>query len=107
MNPGRMNKLIQIQAKSKDQDAAGQPLEVFVLVADLWAEINPLIGKELLLAGEIGSEVTHNVTIRYKPNIRPDQRIIYKNRIFEIIYVINKNEDNEFMYLKCKEVFLA
>jgi SPP1 family predicted phage head-tail adaptor len=104
MHAGNLKHRIIIQQRTNTQDASGQPLETWSTFATVWANITPLIGRDYLAARQLVDEVDHDVTIRYRSGVLPKMRISYDGRTFEIISVINKDEGDAWMYLKCKEV---
>lgn len=105
MNAGELNKLITIQVEVLDQDDAGQPEKTWYTFAQCYAKIKPKVGKDYLESKQLINEITHDITIRFRRNIKPKMRILYKSRIFEIVAPpINPEESNVWLYLKCKEV---
>ena len=69
-----------------------------------WANINPISGKEYYQAETINSDLTHKIRLRYRKGITSDMRILYNERIFYIISVINEYERNSFLQLMCREL---
>lgn len=106
MHKGLLDKIIQIQRQTLERDTYGQQIELWVRVATVYANIKPLVGKEYLTAQQISTELTHDVTIRYRRDIQPKMRIKYNNRYFEIHAVIDPEEKREWLFLKCREVVL-
>jgi SPP1 family predicted phage head-tail adaptor len=85
-------------------DGYGNTMTNWVEVASVWAEVRPIRGYEVTIAEKRGQETTHNVKMRYRPGIKKEtHRINYKGRIFEIEYIINKDERNIELNLQCKE----
>ncbi|MBT8199585.1 MAG: phage head closure protein [Acidimicrobiia bacterium] len=73
-------------------------------VADVWAQIMPLSGKELFEAQQIRSDTSHKIRIRFLRGLRPtDHRIVYGDRIFNIDAVTNTEERDREMILMCTE----
>ena len=101
---GQLDKQITIQVRTLDQDAAGQPTEIWTTFATVYANIKPLVGRDYLAARQLVDEISHDVTIRYRRGIKPKMRILYLERYLEIISVIDADERREWLYLKCKEV---
>ena len=73
-------------------------------IATTWANINPISGKEYYSAETINSDLTHKIRLRYRKGITPDMRVIYNDRIFYIISVINEYEKNTMLQLMCREL---
>jgi SPP1 family predicted phage head-tail adaptor len=105
MNPGKLDKRITIIGQAGSQNSYGETDNICTEIATVWANINPLQGREYFWAKQVHSELTIKVTIRYRPDILPNMRIKYSNRMLEIIAPpINVKEQNRFLELLCKEV---
>lgn len=50
----------------------------------LWASVEPISGKELLLAGAERSEDAYMIRIRYQPMITTSMRAKYAGKVFDI-----------------------
>jgi SPP1 family predicted phage head-tail adaptor len=72
-------------------------------VAQVWGEINPLAGRELELAQAINAEVTHQVTLRYRPGVTVAHRLVYQGRIFNITNVLDVETRHRTLELACSE----
>lgn len=105
MNVGQLNKIITIQIRTMAQDDAGQPTESWRTFAQCYANIKPKVGKDYLESKQLINEITHDITIRYRRHIKPKMRILYEDRIFEIVAPpIDPEEKRRWLYLKCKEL---
>jgi SPP1 family predicted phage head-tail adaptor len=60
------------------------------------AELRPLSMRELLAGGGITAEITHRLSLRYRPEVKPTGRfkLVGTDRLFEISSVINVEERN-------------
>ena len=104
MHAGQLTKQITIQVRTLDQDASGQPTETWATFATVYARIAPLTGKDYLSAKQVVDDVTHDVDIRYRRGIKPKMRVLYQDRIFEILSALDPKEAREWWYMKCKEL---
>ncbi|GIW49202.1 MAG: head-tail adaptor protein [Caloramator sp.] len=104
MKIGDLRHRVTLQKLEMVQDSYGQPTETWTDVATVWAAVNPISGREFFQTETINSEVTHKILIRYMQGVKPAMRIKFKDRIFNILYVINFEERNETLQLMCKEL---
>ncbi|ADU95291.1 phage head closure protein [Geobacillus sp. Y412MC52] len=108
MNPGLFRHRITFQ--KCDENATnenGFPLEDsqrWQDVKTVWAMIKTLQGREYYEAATTQNENTVRFVIRYTTGINPDMRIKYKDRTFEILSVINDDEQNITLTIIAKEV---
>lgn len=106
MQAGKLRHKVAFKSDTPTQDDFGQPIESWTTYMTVWAAIEPLEGRELLLAQQVSAEVTIRVRIRYDSGntVSPKHRIIEGSRILEIVNVINPLGRNEKLILMCKEI---
>ena len=86
-----------------DVDEVGQPLDEWVPVAETWADIIPLQGRELATAQQVNAEVTTRIVIRYRTGIDRTMKAIYGSQEFEFLYIIHKDYAKKELHVMCKE----
>lgn len=99
MNPGELRHKIKFQIQDLEQES-----EVWNDVFSCWANVNPISGREYYQAETVNSDLTHRIRLRYRKGITPDMRILYRDRIFYIVSVINEYEKNYALQLMCREL---
>ncbi len=104
MSVGKLRHRVTIQQLVNTDDGAGGSIETWQNVATVWAAIEPLRGNERYAAQQVQSTLTHKVTIRYREGIKPQMRLTYKGRIFDIESVIDIEERHHWLELFCSEV---
>jgi SPP1 family predicted phage head-tail adaptor len=102
---GGINRNVKIQSKSASVDSFGQPIDTWTDLIDCLATIESVSGREFIGGQAIQSEVTQIVTVKYRSWIKPNMRILYGSRIFQVMYMI-VNEENLDLKLQCKELFV-
>lgn len=71
-----------------------------------WAKIVSMAGRERQGGGQVNSETTHDVWVRFnrdKARITSAMRVLFGSRVFDIIAAIDPDETQEAMLLKVKE----
>lgn len=101
---GRLKHRITFQQLGQSKDEYGEIVEEWVGIKTVWAEISPVSGQQFFVAKQINSEISHNVYIRYRDDLKPSMRIKFKGRSFEILYIMNVKEENRLMQIYCKEL---
>jgi SPP1 family predicted phage head-tail adaptor len=86
---GRLSKRIQIQRRSSTKDSLGEPLLVWSDIASVWADVQPLMGRELESARRLSSEVTQLITVRYRAIFSDTRQVagyraLHAGRTFDI-----------------------
>lgn len=104
MNTGNMKRKITIRSKTTAKDSEGFVSETWADFLTTWAEVEPLRGREYFQAAAINAENYVRFRIRYHTGINNTMRLIYNNRTFRIISVIDVNERHIEIQLMCSEV---
>lgn len=108
MSAGKLNRRITVQRRSAGLDAYGQPSLGWTSLLEVWADIQPIGGREKLRAMAYESTITHSVTVRFQsafmPVIEADGwRILYGSRIFQISAAIDKDDKRQYIVFDCTE----
>jgi SPP1 family predicted phage head-tail adaptor len=104
MNPGALNKRITIQSPLEVPGDYGEPTTQWTDVISTFASIRAATSKEVYAAQGYTSQITHLITIRWRPGIRSNQRVIYRDRLFEIQAVTDPDERRAQLNLLCIEI---
>lgn len=99
----RLNKRIEIQEKIKVLDNYGGFTETWTTISTCWAEIKPTNTSNDFEANKISDKITYIITIRYTKNIKNNDRIKFKDRIFNIINIMNIMEENKILEITAEE----
>lgn len=100
---GKLNRRIELLSSQKVQNELLETIETWSAYARPYAEISALTGREFFLNERRNVEVTHSIKIRYRPGVRPDHRVKYCGRTFDINFILNTREANVELILVCKE----
>lgn len=82
-----LNKRVVIQQKVAGQDAAGQPSELWVTFATVWANILFMTGKSAVQAEAASKEfntVKASIRIRKLAGLTPAMRVVHGTEIYDI-----------------------
>ena len=83
-------------------DSNGDHSKEWQYVTTIWATVQPLSGRELLLAQQVQSNVTANVVTRYRDDINATCRLEHNGTIYNILAVIRDPQSGlEWMTLQC------
>ena len=96
---GTLRKRLLLQSRSTAQDSSGGQSVTWSDVDTVWGEIQPLTGHKLMTAQAVHSEVTHEVVVRWRPDLANPQtvaamRIMHAGRPFNIRASMNEDESN-------------
>ena len=100
---GQLDHRLVIEKPLRTSDAAGGAQDGWQLHGNVWAHMRPLLQGERLYGDAVDGFATHIITIRHKDDITADMRFRFDTRIFDIVSLINDNENNSWTICKCRE----
>lgn len=104
VSSGELNRLGELLSSATTQDSTGQPIATWSVYATPWAKIEPLGGRELLLAQQIAAEATTRVTIRYRDTVHAGDRFRYAGTTYEIVNLSDLESRHIKLEMMCKAV---
>jgi SPP1 family predicted phage head-tail adaptor len=104
MNPGKLNKRIKILPKVGAVDNDGYAIEDSeVLIKSIWSKVETVESKGASYEFEEGNSThsrnTNKFTIRFRKGVTKEMVILFNERKFEIVSLINENEENKFLII--------
>lgn len=99
-----LNTKIELQRRTITEDAYGEQIETWNKLADIFAKVEPLVGREYIGGGAEASEVKLKVTIRYYPGLTMSDRVVIRGEAFDIVDAQNIRFRNREHLLYCKRV---
>ena len=95
IDPGRLRERVTIQQATETRNRLGERVSSWSTFAERWASVEGLSGREVLLAGQQQTEVTHRVRLRYVTGLKATMRILWRSRILEITSLLEHNDRSE------------
>lgn len=100
---GSMKQRITLQQEAQMADGAGGYAVSWTDVATVWAEVDPVNGREVRFARRLEARLTHVISLRYRGDISPAMRVSYDGRLFNIRAIVNLDEGDRITKLYCEE----
>lgn len=98
---GRLNQRVTLQQRTAGVDALGQELTTWSDVATVWAEVQPLRGREYFAAGQMQATVDVRIRIRWRAGVVPSMRALWRGQPHEIVSVIEPDGAKSMLELMC------
>lgn len=103
-----LNKRIEFLALTNSPDGGGGISKQWASLTPpvvVYAAVKPRSSRERFLAGQTASAEVILFVIRYRTGITQNMRIRYNNRIFDIVGMIDVNEDHAFFEIDAEEKY--
>lgn len=87
LQAGPLNQRVQIQRRdpAATQNAVGENVSPWVLLATVWASAEPLRGDEYLAAGQQQQVADVRFRIRWRPDVTPAMRVVWRGVAHDIV----------------------
>jgi SPP1 family predicted phage head-tail adaptor len=99
----QLNQRIRLERRVSSDNSRGELTHTWELVAVLWAQANPLRGRDFFAAAQMQDEITTRFRIRYRTGIDSTMRIVWKGGYYDIKgQPIEVDGGREWIDLMCK-----
>ncbi len=92
MQAQRLRHRVTVQQKDPTPDAYGQPSLAWMDVATLWADIQPVTGKEIFSAQAGQNPVSVRIVLRARSGLLPSMRVVHGSTQYSIEAVLPVSE---------------
>ena len=105
MNIGEFNRHLTLQHLVINNDDQGGYPQEFITYSAAWAKIEMSSAHLNDILEQEQPEIIHRIFIRYRKDFMTTDRLIYGERIFQMIAPpVNIKEQNMYLLLHCREV---
>lgn len=100
-----LDKRARIEQNTPAQSGSGEMIDAWSLYKVVYCSIAPVSGGERYLGHQVAAEANSIMFCPYDsaPLVTPAMRVIYNNRIFDILSALNLNERNVEWRIDLKE----
>lgn len=106
MNPGELRQRVTIQRRTVVRDSYGGETITWADVAEVWAKISAIGGREYFAAGQTLAESTFILIMRYRTDVKQSWRLQNSKGTLYDIQTVIPNANYSMMTLGCIEVVL-
>lgn len=103
IDPGRLRAELRLEKAVTHKDSAGGHIETWEEIALLFGQIEPISTSSYFGAGQDHESVTHNVIIRFRPDVRSGMRFMVSDRVLAIVTVRDLDERGRYLFCRVRE----
>lgn len=103
MNIGTLDKRVSIKAQGPTQDALGQPVQSWQVVATVWGNVRYASGVESIKADAVTSIAKASIRIRHRVGLTSAMRAEVGGAVFEIKAVLPASRQG-YLDLVCESI---
>jgi SPP1 family predicted phage head-tail adaptor len=82
---GELTRRLVLQQPVGTPDGAGGVTRAYAPVTTLWASVEPISARGVVVAGAPGATVTHRISIRWRSDVTTRYRLVDGARVYRIV----------------------
>ena len=105
LNPaiGTLTARVQLQRRITTDEDEGGEVAAFTPIATVWARVRPLTARAAFEADGRGQAISHSVVLRYRTDLKPGDRILYRGQVLCIVGASDLNGQQAYLSCQCSE----
>jgi SPP1 family predicted phage head-tail adaptor len=104
---GTLTDRIQLQRREMTREDEGGHGTVFVPIATIWSRVRQLSTRNGVDADGRGSTITHAVVTRFRTDVGPGDRFLYRGRHLDVVSANDLNGRRAYLSCTCREVAVS
>lgn len=100
---GTLTDRVQLRRRESVGDGGGGHDRIYVPLSSAWARVRSLAGRPGVSADGQATIVSHSVVLRFRTDIGPGDRIVYRGRNLDVVSAADLNGHRAFLSCTCSE----
>lgn len=103
---GRLRQRVTLQQEIFSSDEQGGQVKTYAdleTAPKVYAQVEALGSRALFSAYRLEVRVTHRIIVRYRSDIKPGMRVKMGDRAFDIVGVMDRQEERRFLEILAEE----
>lgn len=100
---GTLTDRVQLRRRAVSGEAEGGHDVLFVPVATVWGRVRGLSARQAILTDGRAVEASHAVVLRFRSDVKPRDRMVYRGRTLEVIAAEDMNGRRAYLRCLCSE----
>lgn len=100
---GTLTDRVQLRQRLTTNEDEGGELAVFSPLATVWARVRPLSARQISDGDARGVSASHSVVLRFRSDLGPGDRIVYRGRNLEVTSANDLNGRRAYLSCLCAE----
>ena len=100
---GTLTDRVQLRRKITSHEDEGGTVAVYTPIVTVWARVRQLSARQALPEDARGQTITHSVVMRFRTDLKPGDRILYRGRDLDIEALGDVNGRRAYLGCQCIE----
>jgi SPP1 family predicted phage head-tail adaptor len=104
---GTLTDRVQLRRRESLADIGGGHEAIFVPLGNAWARVRSLNGRAGQRADGQAVAISHSVVLRFRSDVAPGDRIIYRGRALDVVSASDLNGRRAYLACGCTETSIT
>ena len=100
---GTLTDRVTLKRKITTDEPEGGEVAVFTTLATVWARVRQLSARASYAEDARGQNISHSVVLRFRTDLKPGDRIVYRGRDLESAGLADINGRRAYLSCQCSE----
>lgn len=100
---GTLTDRVQLRRRESVAEPEGGHARIFVPMGNAWARVRSLSGRQGSNADGRMVAISHAVVLRFRPDLGPGDRIVYRGRNLDVVSAADLNGRRAYLSCACSE----
>ena len=100
---GALTDRVQLQHRETTREEEGGHSTVYVPAGAIWSRVRALSARGAFAADARVSAISHAVVTRFRTDVRPGDRFVYRGLCLEVVSAADLNGRRAYLSCQCKE----
>ena len=100
---GTLTDRVTLQRKIVSDEPEGGAVAVYSTLSTVWARVRQLSARSAYAEDARGQSISHAVVMRFRTDLKPGDRIVYRGRTLEIAALTDINGRRAYLSCQCSE----
>jgi SPP1 family predicted phage head-tail adaptor len=100
---GTLTDRVELRRREMTGEDEGGHTTLYVPITAAWARVRSLAGRQGTGADGRSVEISHAVVLRFRKDVRPGDRIVYRGRNLDVVSAADLNGRRAYLSCACSE----
>jgi SPP1 family predicted phage head-tail adaptor len=100
---GTLTDRVTLKRKIVSSEPEGGEVAVYSTLSTVWARVRQLSARQAYAGDARGQAISHSVVLRFRTDLAPGDRIVYRGRDLEIAALADINGRRAYLSCQCSE----
>lgn len=102
MNPGALTERVTLYRRVEAGDGAGGVETTWDLIAECWANVKALSGRERMMADQVESPRNYRITVRRRSDFIEADRIVWRGKPLNVRFIADEGSRQQYLPIDCE-----